>query len=128
MDSKPEIQRHTQTTMLEAYSGPLPPADDFERYENVHPGSARIILEMAEREQKHRHEAETATIMAETEDMRATHFENKLALGIAAFVTMSFLALGFILTMHGHDAVGGIMMGTSLVGIIGAILKNKRPS
>lgn len=40
------------------YEGPLPPASEFDRYEQVCPGAADRILSMAEREEAHRHDTE----------------------------------------------------------------------
>lgn len=40
------------------YEGPLPPASEFERYEQVCPGAADRILAMAENEEAHRHHTE----------------------------------------------------------------------
>ena len=113
----------TSVHMVSAHKGPLPSAQEFALYEKTWPGSADTILRMAETEQKHRHETESAVIEAEREDSRAAHKENMLAYKLAFFVVMTFLAAGFFLTYHGHDWVGGIMMGTSLVGVIGSFLK-----
>ena len=37
---------------LKSYSGPIPSAEEFARYEEVHAGSADRLMSMAEREQK----------------------------------------------------------------------------
>jgi uncharacterized membrane protein len=39
-------------------SGPLPPANEFEKYEHALPGAADRILKMAEKEIEHRHKEE----------------------------------------------------------------------
>lgn len=43
-------------------SGPLPPAEEFARYEQILSGSAERILSMAEREADHRHKCEDKLI------------------------------------------------------------------
>ncbi len=40
-----------QVTSVQSYSGPIPSAEEFSRYEEVHPGSADRLFSMAEREQ-----------------------------------------------------------------------------
>ena len=40
-----------QVTSVRSYSGPIPSAEEFARYEEVHPGSADRLFSMAEREQ-----------------------------------------------------------------------------
>jgi uncharacterized membrane protein len=44
------------------YSGPLPPASEFERYEKAMPGAAERVLALAEREAEHRHKIEDKVI------------------------------------------------------------------
>lgn len=112
--------------MVSAHKGPLPSAQEFALYERIRPGSADIILRMAETEQQHRHATETSVVQSELEDMRATHKENLLAYWLAFIVVMAFLIAGFALTFYGHDWVGGIMMGTSMVGVIGSFLKKTK--
>lgn len=116
----------TSVHMVSAHKGPLPSAQEFALYEKTSPGAADTILRMAESEQKHRHETESAIIDTEIEEARATHKENILAYWLAFFVVMTFLAAGFTLTFYGHDWVGGIMMGTSMVGVIGSFLKKSK--
>lgn len=38
-------------TRVRQYSGPIPPSEEFARYEEIHPGSAERLFTMAEREQ-----------------------------------------------------------------------------
>ena len=40
---------------LEMFSGPMPPPQHLERYNSIVPGAGRIILDMAVKEQRHRH-------------------------------------------------------------------------
>lgn len=42
----------------ETYSGPLPPPEALAKYDQVVPGAAERILQMAEKEMQHRHENE----------------------------------------------------------------------
>ena len=46
-----DIPLTRQVTQV-SYSGPIPPAEEFARYEEVHPGSADRLFSMAEREQE----------------------------------------------------------------------------
>lgn len=108
------------------HQGPLPAAHDFARYEEVCPGAAATILRMAEQEQAHRHKAELEILAAEQADIHLTHRENLLAYWMAFIVVLVFLGLGFTLTLYGHDWVGGIMMGTGLVGVISSFLKKSQ--
>lgn len=118
----------SRTQQVEMYrQGPLPAANEFARYEEVCPGAAATILRMAEQEQLHRHKTELAILAAEQEDIRLTHRENVTAYWMSFVVVMGFLGLGFTLTLHNHDSVGAIMMGTGLVGVIGSFLRRSQP-
>ncbi len=46
-----EITRIRTVTQVRHYSGPIPPAEEFARYEEIYPGSAKLLFSMAEREQ-----------------------------------------------------------------------------
>jgi len=50
-----DIVAYHQQSLTE---GPLPPAAEFEHYEQVLPGTANRILSMAEKEAEHRHKLE----------------------------------------------------------------------
>ena len=52
----------TAVTHIEAFSGPLPSPDAFERYNQVVPDAGNRILAMAEREQEIRQEAQRGAI------------------------------------------------------------------
>ena len=123
---KPVQAKNLHAAETSVHKGPLPSSQEFAKYEETWPGAADTILRMAEAEQKHRHETESAVIESEREDSRATHKENMLAYWLAFFVVMTFLAAGFSLTAQGHDWVGGIMMGTGLVSVIGSFLKKSK--
>src|SRR3989344_892375 len=45
------------------YSGPLPPASEFERYERVLPGSANRIIKLAEHQSGHRRFIEKIVVL-----------------------------------------------------------------
>lgn len=45
--------------LSETYSGPLPPPEALAKYDQIVPGAAERILQMAEKEMQHRHKNET---------------------------------------------------------------------
>jgi len=54
-EGSPNHLRRAQISVAQ-YSGPLPPASELERYEEVCPGAAKVILEAFQAETNHRHE------------------------------------------------------------------------
>ena len=44
--------------VAESFSGPLPIPQHFREYEEISPGAAKLIIDMARNEQIHRHQVE----------------------------------------------------------------------
>ena len=59
MDTNSDQQLVSQSI---AYSGPLPPAAEFERYEHAQSGTAERLLVLAEKESEHRRENENKLV------------------------------------------------------------------
>lgn len=84
--------------------GPLPKPDDLARYEEIVPGAARAIIEMAQQQAGHRRELEHAVIFG---DSRRSY----LGLLLGFIVAMTLLVGAIVLGLNGHDAAA-IALGT----------------
>ena len=66
---------HATIMQAEAYSGPIPPASELEKYEKIQQGAADRIIRMAEKQSSHRQAMETkmldATIKTEKKELEA---------------------------------------------------------
>lgn len=84
----PAVVRHQSVS----YSGPLPPAAEFERYNVALPGAAERILALAEKETEHRHGAEDLLVQ---EEVRASRTGQKFAfvLGIGSLAVIAVTSL-----------------------------------
>ena len=51
-DENQDVTVTRTVTVVKHQSGPIPPAEEFARYEEIYPGSADRLFSMAEREQK----------------------------------------------------------------------------
>jgi uncharacterized membrane protein len=102
----------------EYFHGPLPHPAHFERYESIVPGSANRILGMAEKEQLHRHSWEDRALKYE--------FNYSIA-GLAAgfIVGIGLIVAGVWVTLTGHEAVGGLFVTASAVGMVTAFIKGR---
>lgn len=76
-----EIRQTRRITSVRSYSGPIPSAEEFARYEKAYPGSADRIFSMAEREQ---------------EDI--VSFRNKSLLAATVVAIVTIVAIAYILT------------------------------
>ncbi len=115
--SLPEEQKARIVEILAAevrikttFIGPLPPPEDFEKYNQISPGAAERILSMAEREQQIRADGQ-AEIFAN--DKRRIH--GATLLGIA------LIGIAGIAVWKGDI---GIALPLGLAGVVGAIFRH----
>lgn len=111
------VLQQVTTEIVKAHHGPLPSVEDFAGYDGVCPGSAREIMDMAVRQQKHNH----------TMDLYNASSEFWLpVIGIAAAVTVvvGMFAAGVYLALNGHENLAiAVLSGTGIVTVVGAFLQ-----
>ncbi len=80
---------------LQAYSGPIPPASELEKYETGLPGSANRIIKMAEDQKDHRIDIEKQVINSQVKDKKRGQIF-AFCLGIAGILASVIIAyLGY---------------------------------
>lgn len=116
--SPQEGQTTLQVSRTE-FSGPLPPADELEKYERIFPGAAERITAMAEAESSHRHELEK--FLVDNERKQADKGQNYAAmLGALAIIC------GTIAGMSGAQWTGSVIGGLGTVGVVSAFVRGGR--
>lgn len=100
----------TAVVKFSAYSGPLPPPTVLAGYDQVVPGAAERILQMAERNQSHQIAMESGALEASKRDVRTGQI-------FALIVTLTALALAGFVASRGSPWVGGLI-GVSAVGTL----------
>ncbi|MBR2674038.1 MAG: DUF2335 domain-containing protein [Mogibacterium sp.] len=110
---------------IESYSGPLPQPKHLRQYENVVPGAANRILEMAESEASHRHSFEKEMLRIESRDsLLGIFFATILCAGtIIAGVTIAINVPSLAGTI-----VGGLVGTSGLVSVFGVMIRTTRTS
>jgi uncharacterized membrane protein len=103
------------------YSGPLPPANEIQKYEAACPGLADRIVKMAEAEQAHRHRM----------DERVVRHQARRSWG--GLITGSVIALAFLvgavyLIARGSGVEGTILGTVDLVALVTVFVLGRRPS
>lgn len=94
-----------------AFSGPIPPPDQFEQYERVLPGSADRILQMAEKQQEHRMAIEKEAI-----SKSLNHNKRGQTFGFIAMLLM--LALSVFFVFFGMKVWAGIIGSITIVTLV----------
>ena len=89
----------------------LPPPDILQKYEAIMPGLAKILVDNAERQTKHRLEIEKRTL-------NVNNIRSFAGLIFGFLVGMFGLGGGFYLTFKGYNAVGIIFTSSTLVTLV----------
>ncbi|MBI5885617.1 MAG: DUF2335 domain-containing protein [Deltaproteobacteria bacterium] len=113
-DASPRSENPSKTVahhIEQRFSGPLPPPKILEQYERVLLGSAERILKMAEKEQGHRHSIQKQ----EVDGVFGLQRWGQL---FGFLIAMVAFIVGGILVYLGHDWVGGILMGGTVVSLV----------
>jgi uncharacterized membrane protein len=117
-------------TSIEGRSGPLPPPEDYAKYDTVCPGSANRILAMAEKEQEHRHHCENAVVSIHSVNIPAGREERKRGQLFAFVVCIVSLLVGGAIVGFSQATVaqiGGTVFGVGALGsIVVAFMTGKR--
>ncbi|MGD0060844.1 MAG: DUF2335 domain-containing protein [Verrucomicrobiia bacterium] len=107
------------TETLVVRRGPLPDPDDLAKYGQIIPEGADRIMRMAEDQSKHRIAIETTVINSQQIQSRRGQVFG-LIIGIFGIIA------GAVVALLGHDAVGGVIAGTTVVSLVVAFVTGRR--
>jgi len=105
-----QAQGNTSWLEYRSHSGPVPPGEELIKYNEAAPGGGDRILVMAEKQQSHRLVVEDIVIRSQ----RAQAERGQI---IGAVLVALLIVAGAWITVAGHDTVGGIVFGTTIVGV-----------
>jgi uncharacterized membrane protein len=119
------VLQEVKTEIIKAHVGPLPSVEDFAGYDSVCPGSAKEILDMAVRQQKHHHHMDRYTAASE-------FWLPVIGIVAAVAVVVAMFGAGVYLALNGHETLAiGVLSGTGIVTAVGAFIqrsKNEEPA
>lgn len=92
-------------------SGPLPSPEDFAQYGETLTDAPNRILAMAERQAEHRMALEKMAVGSQLSQSRTGQFL-AAGLGVVCVTAATFLS------MYGHEAVAGVLGGTTVLGLV----------
>jgi len=113
------------TEVQQTYVGPLPLPATIRGHDEIEPGTARRFYDDYFAERQHDRDMERSE-----QELRRAVVEGNRSLAergqnIALLVTLILGALAAVLAVTGHDPVAIVLGGTSLVGIVAAILTGR---
>ena len=113
LQAVPEQTRMVVTQRI--FSGPLPPAEELQRYEQACSGAAQTIIDMATKEQDHRHSCDDKFFDTEMHC-------RKYGLWIGAAIMLACMYFSYCLLSSGHLVFGSIFGSVSLFAVVVAFL------
>lgn len=102
----------------ESFSGPIPHPDLLQKYEEVQQGFAERIVSMAERQLDHRVKCEDTVV-------NGSVAESKRGQCFGLIVAVLFLGASLALGLTGHDWLGGVLGGGTLVALVTVFVQTK---
>lgn len=96
---------------MQLFSGPIPPASELLKYEQVLPGAAERIMSMAERQSIHRQGMEDKMLDANIKSEKRGQF-----FGFTIFITV--ILIGFVLLIFDKKIEGLLAILGSVAGVV----------
>lgn len=123
LEMMPEESRPRATVLMSrmvsrAYRGPVPHAEEMGRYKDVDPSFPERFVQMAEREQSHRHELDTT-------DQQNDYNLKKSGQDKAFLALILLIGLVVLLAVMGHITLAGIVASTTIVGVVGMFITGR---
>ena len=117
--SQADDEQAVVATYAELTVGPLPPPHILKGYNDIVPGAADRLLQMAERQSDHRMEMERAVVSA---DSRRSYIGL-----VAAFVlSAGIIGGGLYIIALGHQWPGVLLIGVNVVSLAGVFVYGSR--
>ena len=94
-----------------SFSGPLPHPDILKKFDDVYPGAAKIIVDMAKGQSEHRQDLEKNVIASDIKNSR-------LGLYFGFLIGMTGIIAGAIIVFSGQVIAGEIFSAISLGSLV----------
>ncbi|MBQ3275029.1 DUF2335 domain-containing protein [Candidatus Saccharibacteria bacterium] len=114
----PEAQERVRMS-LAVYSGPIPDAAQFKKYEEALPGSAERILRMAEEQSAHRRKMEMKVIDSGIENSKRGQL-------FAFILSLVVIVGGLTLLILGKSTEGYVALVAALGTLVGTFIYGKK--
>jgi uncharacterized membrane protein len=109
-------------TQTQSHSGPLPPPEILKRYDEVNPGLALRIVQVAEKEAEHRREIEFQIVNSQTEDQRAYRRSELLGQIFGLLIGIGAIAGAVICGIKGAQIAASFIGTTGVTGLVTAFI------
>lgn len=124
-EKKVEQIAHIIKVSRECFSGPMPPPKILKGYKEIIPDAPERILQMAEREQRHRESAENEMLAQNRCNIEGAISANRRSQIFAFILVLVLIGTGVILTYLEHEAVGITIFGTTIIAFASIFVVGK---
>lgn len=120
--------RQISTQIVKQYSGPVPSPEILAKFEEIVPGAAAKLVQLALTEAEHRHNIEKKQLDANIEFTREYFKDTKRGMAIALITTTLVLAIIVLALFLKQSIVAGIMGGSTIVALATVFVVGRRDS
>lgn len=113
--NKIQNQNHSIVAQQSSFSGPIPPPQFLEKYNEIVPGAAEIIIKMAKNQAEHRQTLEKSVINSDIKN-------SKLGLVFGFIIGMTGIIAGVIIIAIGQIIAGSVISGVTLASLVGTFV------
>jgi len=124
-EARQTVERMVMTAVSvieERHSGPLPAPRQMREYEEIVPGGAERIFQMAEREQLQRHAVQNNDVQFREQAFNHVQKRESRGQGIAFVLCLIILGMGGVLIATGFPGLATTLIMATLVGIASVFL------
>ena len=114
-----ELAQEVVGFMAASFSGPLPPPEVLDKYNQIIPNGAERIMAMAEKQSSHRRQLEKTVI---TTDSR----NSLLGIIFALIIGLATITIGGIVIYAGHGFAGTFLGSAGLTGLVSTFIYGTR--
>ena len=114
-NNKIQKQNNAVISQQSSFSGPIPPPQFLEKYNEIVPGSAEIIIKMAKNQAEHRQSLEKSVISSDIKN-------SKIGLIFGFIIGMTGIIAGVIIIAIGQIIAGSFISGVTLASLVGTFV------
>ena len=125
MSNKSIVKQSISAVSSQTFKGPLPPPEMLARYNQLCPGFAERILQLAEREAENRHTLEQTQTEIAAKDIPAAREETKRGQWMSFVITIVAFISAVVCACINQPWVAGVIAGATLVSVVSTIMRRK---
>jgi uncharacterized membrane protein len=121
-----QVQLSAEVAVQEHYSGPIPPPEILQKYNQVHPGLAEQIIAMAQSEAAHRRKMEEEVLAIQKHDQISYRRSELIGQGLGAIIALAGIGGSVYEAVNGAWVAASVLAPTALLSIVVAFILGRQ--